>query len=88
MKVNVTVTKRQVEIGSTGAFTNLFFLLNDSYIVWNDGVISSHARWRWARQARNEARIGFQTHGARSTFERAVSAAVENSECWKEIENE
>lgn len=86
-KESITVTKRQVEIGSTGAFTNVFFLLNDSYIIWADADIPNHARWRWARQPRSQERFGFQTHGAAATFEKAVAAAVENSLGWKEIEN-
>jgi len=82
---NIKIIKRQVEIGSTGAFTSIFFLLDDSYIIWMDTDVRGNARWRWARKVRNEGRIGFTTHGARDTFEHAVGAAVENSERWKEI---
>jgi hypothetical protein len=87
-KESVTVTKRQVEIGSTGTHTNIFFLLDDSYIIWSDKDVESHPRWRWARLTRSQERVGFQTHGAKGAFEDAVVAAVENNACWKEIESE
>lgn len=83
--MKIQVTKQQVEIGSTGSFTSIFFLLKGDYIVWMDRDVRGNDRWRWARRARNEQRIGFSTHGARDTFEHAVEAAVENNERWKEI---
>ena len=82
---NIKIIKRQVEIGSTGAFTSIFFLLDDSYIIWMDTDVRGNARWRWARKARNEGRIGYVTHGARDSFEHAVQAVLENAACWKEI---